>query len=179
MTRSRYRFHESEYPYFLTCTVVGWLPIFARPETVEILYDSWQFLIEQGRLSVYGYVILENHLHLIASAPDLSKEIADFKSFTARQIIDYLEGRRERTLLSLLRILKARHKTDRAYQVWQEGSHPQQIQNDEMMLQKLEYMHLNPVARGYVEEETHWRHSSARNYAGMRGLFPVMMDWRD
>jgi hypothetical protein len=32
-----------------------------------------------------------------------------------------------------------------------------------MMLQKLEYIHLNPVKRGYVDETVHWRYSSARN----------------
>ena len=34
---------------------------------------------------------MENHLHLILSSPDLSSEIGKFKSFTARQIIDFLE----------------------------------------------------------------------------------------
>jgi REP element-mobilizing transposase RayT len=177
MTRSRYRIYEDYYPYFLTCTVVGWLPVFTRPETVQILYDSWAFLQRERRLLVYGYVILENHLHLIASAPNLFKEIGDFKSFTARQIIDHLEVRNVRTLLKWLRLLKARHKTDRTHQLWQEGSHPQQIQNEAIMRQKLEYMHCNPVARGYVDEPTHWRHSSARNYAGMAGLFPVQTEW--
>src|SRR5438876_578372 len=52
-------------PYFLTCTVVGWLPVFTQPETVQILNDSWRFLQDNGRLTIYGYVILENHLHLI------------------------------------------------------------------------------------------------------------------
>ena len=61
--------------------------------------------------------------------------------------------------------------------VWQEGSEPKQIQNDEMMWQKLEYMHLNPVKRGYVDEATQWRNSSARNYAGLKGLFPVKTEW--
>jgi putative transposase len=177
MTRSRYRIYEDYYPYFLTCTVVGWLPVFTRPDTVQILYDSWQFLHDQGRLVLYGYVILENHLHLIASSADLSKEIGDFKSFTARRLIDYLEASDAQTLLKLLHFLKARHKTDRMYQFWQEGSHPQQIQNAEMMRQKLDYIHRNPVERGYVEEPTHWRYSSARNYAGSPGLFPVQTDW--
>src|SRR4051812_33970068 len=40
MTRSRYRIYEDCYPYFLTCTIVGWLPVFTRPETVQIIYDS-------------------------------------------------------------------------------------------------------------------------------------------
>src|SRR6478672_2782794 len=64
MTRSRYRFGENDHAYFLTCTVVGWLPVFTRPETVQFLYDSWRFLHENQRLTIYGYVILENHLHL-------------------------------------------------------------------------------------------------------------------
>src|SRR5439155_13342157 len=143
----------------------------------QIIYDSWQFLQSNGRLTLYRYVILENHLHMIASSPELSKEIGDFKSFTARRIIDYLEAKQVRTLLKLLRLLKSRHKVDRTYQLWQEGSHPQQIDNQEMMLQKLEYMHRNPVERGYVDDPIHWRHSSARNYAGLPGLFPVSTDW--
>jgi putative transposase len=145
MTRTRYRVHEGHYPYFLTCTIVGWLPIFTRLETVQVIYDSWTFLQNEGRLRLYGYVILENHLHVITSSPDLAKEIGDFKSFTARQIIDHLEAKNVRTLLKLLRFLKSRHKTDRPYQLWQEGSHPEQIQNEDMMRQKLEYIHLNPV----------------------------------
>ncbi len=177
MTRSRYRIYEDYYPYFLTCTVVGWLPVFTRPDTVQIVYDSWRFLGDQERLVIYGYVILENHLHLIASSPDLAKEIGDFKSFTARRLIDYLEANGARTLLKLLHLLKARHKADRNYQFWQEGSHPQQIQNAEMMRQKLEYIHRNPVERGYVEDPTHWRYSSARNYGGIPGLFPVQTEW--
>jgi REP element-mobilizing transposase RayT len=177
MTRSRDRFGENEYPYFLTCTIVGWLPVFTRPETVQFIYDSWRFLQDNGRLTVYGYVILENHLHLVAASPDISKEIGDFKSFTARKIVDHLEARNVKTLLKWLRLLKARHKHDRDYQVWQEGSHPQQIKDEEMMRQKVEYIHWNPVKRGYVDDPTHWRHSSARNYAGLPGLFSVKTDW--
>ena len=177
MTRSRYRPGEIDCPYFLTCTVVGWLPIFTGPETVQVLYDCWLFLQNNHRLTIYGYVILENHLHLIASSPDISKEIGDFKSFTAQRIIGYLESRKVKTVLKWLRFLKARHKDDREYQVWQEGSHPQQIQDEEMMRQKLEYLHLNPVKRGYVDDPTHWRRSSARNYAGLPGPFPVKTDW--
>jgi hypothetical protein len=73
---------------------------------------------------------------------------------------------------------KMRHKIDQRYQLWQEGSHPEQIQSDEMMIQKLEYMHYNPVRRGYVDDPTHWRYSSARNYAGLTGLIDVETGWR-
>jgi REP element-mobilizing transposase RayT len=177
MSRSRYKIFENEYPYFLTCTIVAWLPVFTRQEMVQIVLDSWKFLQERDRLTLYGYVILENHLHLIASADDLSKEIGDFKSFTARRIIDTLESRGERLLLEQLAEYKAHFKPDREHQLWQEGSHPQQIQNDAIMRQKLDYTHYNPVRRGYVDDPVHWRYSSARNYAGMPGLLAVRTDW--
>jgi putative transposase len=79
MTRTRYRIFETEYPYLLTCTIVGWLPVFTRPEAVRIVYDSWRFLERERDFRLYGYVILENHLHLIASAPDLANAIKSFK----------------------------------------------------------------------------------------------------
>lgn len=69
------------------------------------------------------------------------------------------------------------HKTDRAYQFWQEGMHPEWIQNEEMMRQKIEYIHRNPVKRGYVDHPEHWRYSSARNYQDMDGLLEVCKQW--
>src|SRR5436190_6094985 len=72
MTRTRYRIFETEYAYFLTCTIVGWVPLFTRPEGVDILFDSWRFLQKNRHFLLYGYVVLENHLHLVASAPDLA-----------------------------------------------------------------------------------------------------------
>ncbi|MEZ4867193.1 MAG: hypothetical protein R3C14_38070 [Caldilineaceae bacterium] len=46
-----------------------------------------------------------------------------------------------------------------------------------MLRQKIEYIHNHPVQRGYVELPTHWRYSSARNYAGQEGLIPVQTTW--
>jgi hypothetical protein len=98
--------------------------------------------------------------------------------YTARQIIDLLEARGATVLLRQLRALKRRHKTESDYQVWEEGSMPKQIDSDDMMLQKLEYIHNNPVKRGYVDDPVHWRYSSARNYAGLPGLVAVTTNWR-
>jgi putative transposase len=178
MTRTRYSFHEPEYPYFLTCTIVGWLPVFTRPETVQIVFDSWRFLAKEKGFRLYGYVILENHLHMIAAAPEIANAVKSFKMYTARQIIDLLNTHGAEVLLKQLRFMKLRHKDKSDYQVWEEGSHPKQIGSDEMMLQKLEYIHNNPVKRGYVDDPCHWRYSSVRNYSGMQGLIDVVTDWR-
>lgn len=176
MGRSRYKIFDQDQPHFFTSTVVNWTPLFASPSIVEQIYSCWKFMQDNGRLVIYGYVIMENHLHLIASsATNLSKEIGIFRSYTARQIIDWLEAKNAEHILKQLNYYKLRHKKDRDYQLWQEGTHPEVILNEKMMLQKLEYMHNNPVKRGYVDEPTHWRYSSARNYAGMEGLMEVTL----
>ena len=176
MSRDRYRIHDRDAPYFLTCTVLQWLPLFAQPANVQILLDSLRFLQNEDRLVLYGYVILENHCHLLAAGSELGKAIASFKSFTAGQIVKRLQERHS-PVLELLAFHKVRHKVDRKHQVWQEGSHPEQIQGDAMMRQKLEYIHNNPVARGYVDDALHWRYSSARTYAGQEGLIDVVTQW--
>jgi putative transposase len=178
MTRTRYRIFEQGYPHFLTCTVVAWLPVFAQPAFAAVILDSWRFLQRERGLRLFGYVILENHLHWIAAADGLSDLIRRFKSFTARRILDEMEACGYATLMQELRYFKLHHRTDQTHQLWQEGSHPQEIQSDEMMLQKLEYMHHNPLRRGYVDDPAHWRYSSARNYAGQKGLIDVITDWR-
>jgi REP element-mobilizing transposase RayT len=177
MTRSRYKIYDNAYPHFFTCTVVDWLPVFTRPESVQILLDSWTFLQRENRLELFAYVVLENHIHFIAASNELEKEIGDFKSYTARRLIDLLESANARTILDQLAFRKAKHKQDRDFQFWQEGSHSQQISNDEIMRQKIEYIHYNPVKRGYVDDPVHWRYSSARNYAGLPALIEVTTDW--
>jgi len=176
MSRTRYRFSPDNCPHFLTCTVEGWLPIFNRLACVEIVFDSWRYLQREG-LVLHGYVILDNHLHWIAAEPELSKAVARFKSFTAQRLIELLKQSGAQTILEQLEYYKLRHKSDQTFQLWQEGSHPQAIDHEEMMVQKLEYMHNNPVKRGYVDEPVHWRYSSARNYAGKPGLIEVVTKW--
>jgi REP element-mobilizing transposase RayT len=177
VSRTRYKIHDNAYPHFLTCTTVEWLPVFTRQESVQILLDAWSFLQSEGRLTLFAYVVVENHIHFIAASKDLSKEIGDFKSYTARRVIDLLESAKATTILDQLAFRKAKYEHDRDYQFWQEGSHPQQIGNAEIMCQKVEYIHYNPVKRGFVDEPTHWRYSSARNYAGLPGLIEVCTDW--
>ena len=72
---------------------------------------------------------------------------------------------------------KKAHKKDRDNQFWQEGFHPEWIKDNEMMKQKIEYIHGNPVKRGYVDQAEHWRYSSARSYLGEDGLLEICKEW--
>ncbi len=176
MGRSRYKITDPEQPHFITVTVLHWIPVFTRPATVDLLLESLRYLMNDG-LKVYAYIILENHMHLVVQSNQLDKDIARFKSFTAKRLIRYLDENNIKTILEQLAFYKKAHKDDRAYQFWQEGVHPEWIQNEAMMRQKVEYIHQNPVKRGYVDEAEHWRYSSARNYAGLPGLLEVCQQW--
>src|SRR5258707_13626039 len=96
MSRTRYRILDDRYPYFMTATIVAWLPIFSRPARAQIIFDSWRYLQANRGLMLFGYVIMENHLHFIASSNNLAKDVKDFKSFTARRIIDQLDASNSR-----------------------------------------------------------------------------------
>jgi putative transposase len=104
---------------------------------------------------------LFHHLHLIAASADISKTIQSFKSFTARQLIESITEKKMGWLLHQLGYHKARHKKQSDYQVWQEGFHPQEMAGTEMLRQKIDYIHYNPVRRGYVRRPEGWVYSSA------------------
>ena len=177
MGRSRYLITEPDRAHFLTCTIVEWLPVFSVPEAARIILESWDYLRQHAGFQLFGYVILENHLHFIASSSNLSKDVHRFKSYTARRIVDHLMTMQRMGLLNLLRSVRKNHKADRDYQLWQEGVHAELIMSDKMMMHKLDYIHANPVKRGYVDMPEHWRYSSARNYAGEQGLINIDPWW--
>nr|VFJ52235.1 MAG: hypothetical protein BECKDK2373B_GA0170837_103612 [Candidatus Kentron sp. DK] len=166
MPRSRYRILEVHHPHFMTATINNWLPLFTRPQTVAksqrpCLIPGVSYNDKENP-ALFGYVILENHLHLVAAAPDLSAAMQRFKSWTARRIINYLEETRARRMLELLALFKRAHKTQTTYQIWEEGSHPQAVMSEAAMRQKIDYIHHNPVAR---------------NYLGQPGLIEVCREW--
>ena len=134
-------------------------------------------LQDKDALKVYAYVILENHMHMVVSSNDLHKTMQSFKHFTAKQILNMLKKENVKTILDQLSFYKKANHKEKTYQVWEEGYQPKLIQNDDMMKIKIDYIHQNPVKRGYVDEAKHWRYSSARDYEGVDGLLKIEKLW--
>lgn len=163
-----YRVFSGEHcPYFITCTIVDWLPVFIDRPYFEIIIESLKFIRAKKGAKIFAFVIMPTHLHLVvlpAENVSLSNVMRDFKRFTSQELTTQMErGGHE----SWLRIF-GRHAPARAggeYRVWQEGFHPEQIHSAKFALQKIEYVHNNPVRKGLVDTPQHWRYSSARNYA--------------
>jgi putative transposase len=178
MARTNYKFLEDDpNPYFITSTIVDWLPVLDDPEIAEIALNSLRFLQEENRVTFYAYVIMKTHLHLVVSANDLSKEIANFRSHTARKSIDYLKEQEQQEILPQLSQQKLSSRKDREHQFWQQGVQPKRIYDRKMMIQKITYIHENPVRKGYVEKAEDWLYSSAGAYTGKDGLLEICLDW--
>jgi len=177
MGRTRYKIYEPTHPHFVTCTILHWIPIFTRKESVQIIIDSIKFLQEKDNLKVYAYVILENHLHMVVSSDDLHKTMQSFKQYTAKQILEMLKQSNVTRILEQLMFYKKAHHKEKTYQVWEEGYQAKLIQNEAMMIQKIEYIHQNPLKRGYVDDASYWHYSSARDYEGLKGLLEVERVW--
>ncbi len=142
--RSRYKITQQDGIYFITSTIVEWLPVFTGQPYFDILIQSFSFCQQHKGLKLYGYVILDNHFHALVSGATLNRTIADMKKFTARQIIAQLQTEQKTWLLNQLAYYKKRYKTTSDHLVWQEGYHPVLLLSEKMLRQKLDYIHSVP-----------------------------------
>ena len=169
----KYKIHNQKGIYFLTLTVVGWIDVFTRASYRDIVLDSLKYCIEEKGLVVYAYVVMSNHVHLIAQSASetqtLSDIMRDFKSFTAKQIKKSIEdvqtGESRREWLKYLFGYFARgNQRNRTFQFWQSDNHPIELWSPRVIEQKLAYIHWNPVEAKIVASPSHYLYSSASNY---------------
>tara|TARA_R110001599_G_scaffold211327_1_gene408839 strand:+ start:52 stop:588 length:537 start_codon:yes stop_codon:yes gene_type:complete len=175
MARSNFKIHENQYPYFLTCTVVDGIDLFSNPRISQIILDALVHLQAEMQVKIYGFIIMHNHIHLVAEDQNLSESIRRFKSFTAREVIRYLESTNRVVLLERLKRGKRNHKKESVFQVWQEGSYPKQVNTLRKMQTFLDYIYFNPVKAGFVQKPEHWLNSFAVNYLGGEGMIPITL----
>ena len=176
MTRTQHKTDPDKTTYFVTSSVVNWIPLFSKPELAQIVLDSLDFMNSHKRLLIHAYVLMEDHIHILASSENFPLEMRKLKSFTAKKIIELLQVHRRLTyFLDLLKAGKQPFKYDQSFQVWQEGYHPQHIRDMDMYQNTMEYIHMNPVKRGFVDYPEHWRYSSSRDYKGEPGLINITL----
>ena len=147
---------------FFTATILEWKKLL-RPDKYKVyIMESLRFLVKEERVAVHGFVIMDNHLHLIwqLKHPHKAKDIQrDFLKFTAQKIkFDLLEN--HRNLLPYFRV----NAKDRLYQFWERNPLSVDIWTEAILHQKLHYIHNNPVKAGIVAQPTDYLYSSAAFY---------------
>jgi putative transposase len=158
---------DKEHDYFFcTDTIVGWQYVFTSSEFFECIISSFKYCQEMKGLHVHAYVIMPNHVHSILSAANhnLSDSLRDYRRFTSRSISRLFEQGKNKHLLSYFAKAAYIDSEGNCCKVWREGSHPEAIESSAFYEQKLNYIHENPVRKGYVLRPEDWLFSSARNY---------------
>jgi hypothetical protein len=164
--RERYRIAEDAGAYFLTYSVVDWLPVFVSDEACGSVVDALNFCNAEKALRINAYVIMPTHLHLIAFDGDgdsdrLAETLTAFRKFTGRALADFCERRMPGCFTH---VMQAAAGSDRNRQFWQASRHPEGLETERFWKQKLDYLHENPCRKGLVLRAEHWRFSSAAFY---------------
>jgi REP element-mobilizing transposase RayT len=173
-----YKIRDQHATHFLTFTVVGWIDIFSRQCYRDVIVDCLKFCINKKGLLVGGWVIMTNHVHFIWTAKhgNLSGVIRDFKTYTSKAILSVIneeqESRRE-WLLHMFKFYANRTNANDNYKIWTGNNHPEEIFSEQFLIQKLDYLHDNPVRAGLVTAQSHYIYSSAGSYEGKQGLIDI------
>ncbi|MDP9229256.1 MAG: transposase [Bacteroidota bacterium] len=174
---------EEGVPYFVTLSVVDWVDIFIRPIYKNVIVDALNLFIEKNGLLVHAWCLMTNHLHLVAKAKETFQWayiLREFKRLTSKEVLAALsietepECRRE---WLLQRFQSPATLTKRTGQIhfWQDGNHPLYLEtgNPEIILDRISYVHDNPVRDLVVDAAEAYIYSSAKDYAGKKGLVNV------
>jgi putative transposase len=178
----KYIFHEHSQLYFVSFATVNWVDVFTRRIYYNIVVDSLKYCIENKGLELYAWVIMSNHVHLIISSENgnLSDIMRDLKRHTSKTILKAIdeniqESRRDWLLWMFERAGK-HNKNNEQYQFWQQDNHPVALSTQKMLIQRLDYLHNNPVESGAVDHPPDYLYSSARDYyTDEPGMLPVIL----
>lgn len=117
--------------HFVTFTTVGWIDIFTRKIYKDILIENLKYCQENKGLIIHAYVIMSNHLHLIIRTEirrGLSSVIRDFKAYSARRMIDEIEGSktesRREWMMRMFKYYAKYNSNNQNYQLWKQNNHP-------------------------------------------------------
>jgi REP element-mobilizing transposase RayT len=176
-----YKIKEQDKLHFVTFQVVCWIDIFTRRVYRDVVIASLAFCQRNKGLEIFAYVIMSNHIHLLIRSSEtvpntLSDTIREFKSYTAKKILETVqtenESRRE-WMLNLFEFSAKRHKRNEKHQFWTHENHAELIYSEKFVAQKMNYIHENPVRSGIVAKAEDYLYSSARNYAELENVLDI------
>ena len=141
------------------------LTFFTNELYKDIIIDSLRFMVQNNRINLHAFVIMNSHLHLVWNIipPNEANEMQrDFLRFTAKATIKDLKNNNTDLLTDFYVNAK-----DRKCQVWERHPLSVDIWTEEVLKQKLDYVHNNPVKAGYCSYAKEYKYSTAALYQSM------------
>jgi REP element-mobilizing transposase RayT len=173
-----FKINDQKGLYFITMTVVDWIDLFTRDTNRKIIIDSLDYCRKNKGLNIWAYVIMTNHLHLIVNTKNsLSDILRDFKRYTTKNLLASInqnsESRRSWILKAFEEAGKSEMREDINHKIWLSDNHPIELLTNEFILQKMGYIHVNPVRSGLVDDPSAWVYSSQRNYMRLPSVLEI------
>lgn len=179
MSKGGYKIINPEGTYFVSFATVGWVDVFTRPEYKDIVVESLKYCQQHKGLNLYGWCIMTNHVHLLASSAsgDFSGLLRDIKKHTSvallKAISNNIQESRKDWMLDIFRKAGEDNSRNSSNQFWRQDNQPKECYSLDFTRQKLDYLHNNPVSAGIVYAAEDYVYSSARNYAGKVGFLKI------
>ncbi len=167
----------TEYPQFFTATNLEWKKLLQADKYKDIVVSSLRFLVKDKRVKVFAFSIMENHIHLVwQMMPDKDSKAVqrDFLKYTAQRVQKDLQRNHPEVL--------AQYKVDakdRKYQFWERNALSVELRNHAIFIQKLEYIHWNPVKAGICKLPEEYKYSSALFYETGKDNWGFLSHYRD
>jgi putative transposase len=151
------RFHHSGQSHFVTFCCYHRHHLLTTDVSCRFFESAFERVRHSYRLNVYGYVVMPEHVHLLLSEPQqetLADAMKSLKQGVSRRLIG-----------------DAEHFWQKRYYDFNVRTYPQ-------FVEKLRYIHRNPVKRGLCERPEDWEWSSFRHYAtGCKGRVEIESEW--
>ncbi len=176
-----YKFHDQSKLYFVSFATVYWIDVFVRNDYRNIMLDSFRHCQAEKGLEIYAWCLMTSHVHLIIGTvgEPMQAILRDMKKHTSKKITAAIEANpqeshREWMLWMMARAGK-KNPNNEQMQFWQQHNQPIELNTNEKLRQRLNYLHNNPVAAGFVEKPEYWLYSSAVDYYTTRkGLIDII-----
>jgi putative transposase len=168
------RYYGANDLHFINCSCFHRQPWLGTPKRRDLFLRVFEEVRERYRFVVVGYVVMPDHIHLLISEPergDPSRVMQAIKQGFARRVLKALRRRRPSTQQELFAV-GAEH-------VWQRRFYDFNVRTARKRIEKLRYMHMNPVKRGLVQKPEQWKWSSYRSYAFAEAGTVRINEWGD
>jgi putative transposase len=173
MPTGLHRTYGAHHLHFITCSCYHRLPLLNSTRSRDRFLNVLEQTRQRYHFVVVGYVVMPEHVHLLITEPEVgspSTVMQILKQRTARALLP--KRKRHDPQQRLL----FEDEPERAY--WQARFYDFNVWSTKKRVEKLRYMHRNPVKRGLVESPEQWRWSSYRFYSlSERGPVEVNVGW--